>query len=78
MKTLKTLNIGLMKLERIIMTEVIKSLKNYNIRMKTAISELERLEYDEDFLEEIAESYYDIVSKCEHRREILQRRGRTQ
>ena len=63
---------------RKIMTDVIKSLKNYNIRMKTAVSELERLEYDEDFLEEIAESYYDIVSKCEHRREILQRRGRTQ
>ena len=46
---------------RKIMTDVIKSLKNYNIRMKTAVSELERLEYDEDFLEEIAKSYYDIV-----------------
>lgn len=60
------------------MSESVARLKNLNIRMKTAISELERLEYDQDFLEEIAKSYYDIVSKCEHRREILQRRGRTQ
>lgn len=56
------------------MTDVIKSLKNYNIRMKTAVSELERLEYDEDFLDEIARRYWFIVNQCEQRRELLQRR----
>lgn len=60
------------------MSESVVRLKNLNTRMKTAISELERLEYDQDFLEEIVKSYYDIVSKCEHRREILQRKGRAQ
>ena len=56
------------------MSESIARLKNLNTRMKTAISELERLEYDQEFLEDIAKSYYDIVSKCEHRREVIQRR----
>ena len=60
------------------MTEVIKKLENYNSRMKTAISELERLEYDPEFLDEVARRYWVIVNQCEQRREMLQRRGRTQ
>lgn len=56
------------------MSEPVSRLKNLNIRMKTAISELERLEYDEDFLEEIARRYWFIVNQCEQRRELLQRR----
>ena len=56
------------------MTEVIKKLENYNSRMKTAISELERLEYDPEFLDEIARRYWFIVNQCEQRRELLQRR----
>ena len=56
------------------MTEVIKKLENYNSRMKTMISELERLEYDEDFLDEVARRYWVIVNQCEQRRELLQRR----
>lgn len=56
------------------MTEVIKKLENYNIRMKTAISELERLEEDDDFLDAIVHSYSEIVRKCEDRREFIQRR----
>ena len=43
------------------MTEVIKKLENYNSRMKTAISELETLEYDAEFLDEIARRYWFIV-----------------
>ena len=52
----------------------IEKLKNYNTRMKTAISELERLEDDIDFLMEIEKSYGEIVRKCEDRREFIQRR----
>ena len=52
----------------------IEKLKNYNTRMKTAISELERLEDDIDFLIEIEKSYGEIVRKCEDRREFIQRR----
>ena len=56
------------------MSDIINRLKNYNTRMKTAISELERLEEDDDFLDEIALSYSEIVRKCEDRREFIQRR----
>lgn len=56
------------------MSEVIKRLNNYNSRMKTIISELERLEDDDEFLEGISKEYYDILSRCEHRREVIQRR----
>lgn len=52
----------------------IEKLKNYNTRMKTTISELERLEDDIDFLMEIEKSYGEIVRKCEDRREFIQRR----
>lgn len=56
------------------MSEVIKRLNNYNSRMKTIISELERLEDDDEFLDEIAKEYYEVLSRCEHRRELIQRR----
>ena len=56
------------------MIDTVKNLKNYNTRMKTAISELERLEDDNDFLLEIEKSYGEIVRKCEDRREFIQRR----
>ena len=56
------------------MSDILNRLKNYNTRMKTAISELERLEEDDDFLDEIALSYSEIVRKCEDRREFIQRR----
>ena len=49
-------------------------LKNLNTRMKTAISELERLEENDDFLDAIVHSYSEIVRKCEDRREFIQRR----
>lgn len=52
----------------------ISNLKNLNSRMKTAISELERLEADDDFLDAIALSYGEIVRKCEDEREFIQRR----
>ena len=52
----------------------IEKLKNYNTRMKTTISELERLEDDIEFLMEIEKSYGEIVRKCEDRREFIQRR----
>lgn len=57
--------------------EVIRRLENYNLRMKTAISELERLDENgdqDDFLDVIALSYGEIVRKCEHQREVIQRR----
>ena len=57
--------------------EVIRRLENYNLRMKTAISELERLDENgdqDDFLDAIALSYGEIVRKCEHQREVIQRR----
>lgn len=56
------------------MSDSLSRLKNLNTRMKTAISELERLEEDEDFLDAIAFSYSEIVRKCEDRREFIQRR----
>lgn len=52
----------------------ISNLKNLNNRMKTAISELERLEADDEFLKEIASKYSEIVRKCEDEREFIQRR----
>ena len=52
----------------------ISNLKNLNSRMKTAISELERLESGDDFLDAIALSYSEIVRKCEDEREFIQRR----
>ena len=57
--------------------EVIRRLENYNLRVKTAISELERLDENgdqDDFLDAIALSYGEIVRKCEHQREVIQRR----
>lgn len=57
------------------MSEIINDLKNLNIRMTTAISELERLDDNsDDFLDAIALAYREIVNKCEHRREVIQRR----
>ena len=52
----------------------IDKLKNLNSRMKTAISELERLEAGDDFLDAIAQGYSEIVRKCEDEREFIQRR----
>ena len=57
------------------MSNAINKLKNYNIRMKTAISELERLDDDMEFLEGIVKSYGEIVMKCEDRREFIQRKN---
>ena len=56
--------------------KAIDELKKSHIRMTTAISELERLEDGEDDFDytEIVMTYRDIVSKLEHRREVIQRR----
>ena len=57
------------------MTETLSKLKNYHARMTTAISELEHLDDNEDdFLDAIALAYGELVRKCEHRREVIQRR----
>ena len=50
-------------------------LKNYNTRMSIILSELERLEdEDEKFYSEISSSFSEIVHALEHRREVIQRR----
>ena len=52
-------------------------LENYHMRMKTAISELKNLSDDgnpDDFIDAVALSYGEIVTACEHRREVIQRR----
>ena len=56
--------------------KAIDELKHSHIRMTTAISELERLEDGEDDFDytEIVMTYREIVSKLEHRREVIQRK----
>ena len=69
--------------------ESIKQLKKTHSRMTTVLNELESLEYTEEEIKEL-ELEYDadysevitdyrwIVQMLEHRRETLQKRGRTQ
>ena len=69
--------------------EDIKQLKKTHSRMTTVLNELEsleytekeikelKLEYDADY-SEIKTDYRWIVQMLEHRRETLQKRGRTQ
>ena len=61
------------------MSDAIKRLKNYNIRLTTVLNELEALEDYEDFdYGEIVTDLGYITAGLELRRERLQRRGRTQ
>ena len=59
--------------------DVFKQLKNYNMRLKTVVSELEVLEDFEgaDYNDVVTDIGYSVVM-LEQRRERLQRRGRTQ
>ena len=59
--------------------DVFKQLKNYNMRLKTVVSELEVLEDFEgaDYNDVVTDIGYSVVM-LEQRREQLQRRGRTQ
>ena len=61
------------------MTNPIKRLKNYNIRLTTVLNELESLEDYEDFdYDEIVTDLGYLTNGLEQRRERLQRRGITQ
>ena len=61
------------------MTDDIKTLKNYNVRLTTVLNELEALEDYEDFdYSEIVTDIGFCTRGLELRRERLQRRGRTQ
>ena len=51
----------------------VSDLKNYHMRMTTAINELEMLGDYADYTE-VFETYGEIVTLLEHRREIVQRR----
>jgi hypothetical protein len=61
------------------MTNPIKQLKHYNIRLTTVLNELEQLEDFEgaDYSEFVTDFGFMTV-QLEQRRERLQRRGRTQ
>lgn len=59
------------------MTNPIKDLKRYNMRLRTVLNELEVLEDYEDFdYEEILTDLAFITNGLELRRERLQRKGR--
>ena len=69
--------------------ENIKQLKKIHSRMTTVLNELESLEYTEEEIKElelecdadyseVITDYQWIVQMLEHRRETLQKRGRTQ
>ena len=69
--------------------ENIKQLKKTHSRMTTVLNELESLEYTEEEIKElelecdadyseVITDYRWIVQMLEHRRETLQKRGRTQ
>ena len=56
----------------------LRELRRLNVRMTTALNELEFLEDGEDMdYEDTIKIYRWIVQECEQRRERLQRRGRT-
>ena len=61
------------------MFKPIRELRRLNVRMTTALNELEFLEDGEGMdYEDTIKIYRWIVQECEDRRERLQRRGRTQ
>ena len=61
------------------MSNPIKKLKHYNVRLSTVLNELEQLEDYEDFdYEEIVTDIGFCTRGLELRRERLQRKGRTQ
>ena len=61
------------------MFKPIRELRRLNVRMTTALNELEFLEDGEGMdYEDTIKIYRWIVQECEDRREKLQRRGRTQ
>ena len=61
------------------MFKPIRELRRLNVRMTTALNELEFLEDGKDMdYEDTIKIYRWIVQECEDRRERLQRRGRTQ
>ena len=63
----------------ILMTTPIKRLKLTHARMETVLNELDVLEdYDGADYSEVDTDYRWLVQQLEHRRETLQRRGRTQ
>lgn len=61
------------------MTDPIKQLKHYNMRLTTVLNELAVLEdyVDADYSEFVTDFGY-LTVELEQRRERLQRRGRTQ
>lgn len=61
------------------MIKAISELKKTHARMTTVLNELEILEdgVDSDYSQVVID-YKWLVNECEHRRETLQRRGRTQ
>lgn len=61
------------------MTEPIKQLKHYNMRLTTVLNELSELEdyVDADYSDIVTDIGY-CTAMLEQRRERLQRRGRTQ
>lgn len=61
------------------MTEPIKQLKHYNMRLTTVLNELAVLEdyVDADYSEFVTDLGF-LTVQLEQRRERLQRRGRTQ
>ena len=61
------------------MSTPIKNMKKTHARMTTILNELEVLEdYDGADYSEVEIDYRWLVQQLEHRRETLQRRGRTQ
>ena len=57
----------------------VKKLKHYNARLTTALNELENLEDYEDMdYTEVRHDLMRVVRVLEGRRELLQKRGRTQ
>lgn len=66
------------------MSEIIKELKKTHSRITTALNELETLENDDNIncneidYEDIYVKYRHVMHTLERRRELLQKRGRTQ
>ena len=61
------------------MTNPIKKLKHYNMRLTTVLNELEALEdYEGADYSEFVTDFGFMTVQLEQRRERLQRRGRTQ
>ena len=57
---------------------MIKKMKHYNNRMTTVLNELEHLEDGSIDYTDMVGIYAELVRGLEHRREVLQRKGRTQ